>query len=392
MPRLALTSNYAAAHAVKMCDVDVIPVYPITPQTTIAEKLSEFIANGELEAEIIHVESEHSALSAAVGAAAAGARVFTATCSQGLMLAYELLPIAAGLRLPMVMAVPCRAVSAPISIHGDYIDLMLARDTGWVILIASSAQEVFDTIIQAFRIGEHPDVLLPVMVAYDGFLMSHTMEAVEVPDNEDAVRAFVPKRVSWITLDVDRPATLGPLALPDWYYEIRYQQVPAMRNAYKVVKEVGEVFGKTFGRRYDAVETYRIEDADYVLVGYGATWGFIQEAIDILRERGISIGGLRIRLLRPVPVDDLAELLRDKKGFVVVDKVLITGTPTGPVFSDIVNALVSRGIHVPGISVVHGVGQRTMYVRDFVELGERAVNMFKEGKVPRETIFLGLRA
>ena len=392
MPRLALTSNYAVAYAVKMCDVDVIPVYPITPQTTIAEKLSEFVANGELDAEIIHVESEHSALSAAIGASAAGARVFTATCSQGLMLAYELLPIAAGMRLPIVMAVPCRAISAPICIHGDYIDLMLARDTGWIILIASSAQEAFDSIIQAFRIGEHPDVLLPVMVAYDGFLMSHTMEPVEIPDDEGIVRRFVPKKVSWITLDVERPATLGPFALPDWYYEIRYQQVPAMRNAYRVVKEVGEEFGKVFGRYYDVVETYRIEDADYVMIGYGATWGFIQEAIDILREKGISIGGLRIRLLRPIPVEDLVKHLRDRKGFIVVDKALITGMPVGPTYSDIVSVLASQGVNVPGISVVHGVGQRTMYIRDFVELGLKAIEMFKEGKVPREQICLGLRA
>lgn len=390
--RLALTSNYATAYAVKMCDVDVIPVYPITPQTTIAEKLSEFVADGELNAEIIHVESEHSALSAAIGASAAGARVFTATCSQGLMLAYELLPIAAGLRLPIVMAVPCRAVSAPISIHGDYIDLMLARDTGWVILIASCAQEVFDTVIQAFRIGEHPDVLLPVMVAYDGFLMSHTIEPVEIPDDEEIVRKFVPKTRAWLTLDPAKPVTMGPLAGPDWYYEIRFQQVPAMKNAYRVVKEVGQEFGKVFGRYYDVVETYHIDDAEYVMIGYGATWGFIQEAIDVLRKEGLKIGGLRIRLLRPLPTRDIAKYLQDKKGFIVVDKCLVTGLPVGPVYQDIVTALKVENVDVPGISAVHGVGQRTMYIRDFVELAKHAIKCFEERKIPQESIYLGLRA
>ncbi len=392
MPRLALTSNYATAYAVKMCDVDVIPVYPITPQTTIAEKLSEFVANGELDAEIIHVESEHSALSACVGAAAAGARVFTATCSQGLMLAYELLPIMSGLRLPVVMAVPCRALSAPISIHGDYIDLMVARDAGWIILISSCAQEVFDNIIQAYKIAEHRDVLLPVMVAYDGFLMSHTIEPVEVPDDENIVREFVPKKREWLYLDVDRPVTMGPLAGPDWYYEIRFQQVPAMRNAYRVVKEVAEEFYKKFGRKYDTIELYRAEDAEYLMIGYGAVWGFIQEAVDRLREKGVSIGGMRIRLLRPLPVEDIAEALKGRKGFVVIDKCLITGMPVGPVFSDIITALRISNVDTPGISAVHGVGQRTMYIRDFVDLAEKCIEMFKSGKIPRESIYLGLRA
>ncbi len=391
MPRLALTSNYAAAYAAKMCDVDVIPVYPITPQTTIAEKLSEFVANGELNAEIIHVESEHSVLSACIGASAAGARVFTATCSQGLMLAYELLPIAAGLRLPMVMAVPCRALSAPISIHGDYIDLMVARDTGWIILISSSAQEVFDNIVQAFRISEHPDVLLPAMVAYDGFLMSHTIEPVELPDNESIVIEFVPKRRTWITLDTRKPVTMGPLAGPDWYYEIRYQQVPAMKNAYHVVKEVARDFEKVFGRKYDTVELYRSEDAEYLMIGYGAVWGFIEEAVDILREKGIPIGGMRIRLLRPLPVKDIAEALRNRKGFIVIDKTLITGMPVGPVYSDITTALRIENVDTPGISVVHGVGQRTMYINDFVEIAEKGIEMLKRGEIPKEQICLGLR-
>jgi pyruvate ferredoxin oxidoreductase alpha subunit len=220
----ALTGNYAAAYAVKAADVDVIAVYPITPQTTIVEKLSEFVANGELNAELIHVESEHSALSAVVGASAAGARVFTATSSQGLELAHEILHIASAMRLPIVMAVPARAISAPISIHNDYGDVMNARDTGWIIYIAASAQEVYDTIIQAYRVAE--SVNLPAMVAYDGFLLSHTVEPVELNDEEE-VRRFLPRPVRPYTLNPKRPVTMGPLASPDWYYEFKYQQASA---------------------------------------------------------------------------------------------------------------------------------------------------------------------
>jgi pyruvate ferredoxin oxidoreductase alpha subunit len=284
----ALTGNYAAAYAVKTSDVDVIAVYPITPQTTLVEKLSEFVANGELNAELIHVESEHSALSAVVGASAAGARVFTATSSQGLELAHEILHIASAMRLPIVMAVPARALSAPINIHNDYGDVMNARDTGWIIYIAASAQEVYDTIIQAYRVAETAN--LPAMVAYDGFLMSHTVEPVELNDEEE-VKKFLPRPLRPYTLNPKRPVTMGPLASPDWYYEFKYQQATALREAYKLVKDVDALYGEKFGRSYGVVETYRMEDADYAIVTYGgAAYGNAKVAADMARERGIAAG------------------------------------------------------------------------------------------------------
>jgi len=383
--REALTGNYAAAYAVKAVDVDVIAVYPITPQTTIVEKLSEFVANGELNAEIVHVESEHSALSAVVGASAAGARVFTATSSQGLELAHEVLHIASGLRLPIVMAVPARAISAPISIHNDYGDVMNARDTGWVIYIAATAQEVYDTVIQAYRVAE--SVLLPVMVAYDGFLMSHTVEPVELND-EDEVRKFVPRTLRPYTLNPKRPVTLGALASPDWYYEFKYQQVEAMREAYKVAKDVDAQYKAKFGRGYGVVETYRMEDADYAIVAYGgAAYGNARAAADLARERGIAAGVVRIRLYRPFPTADVLRALSGVKAFAVVDRAIMFGSPAeGPLYKDIATAMYMHGVDKPAVNIIHGIGQRAMYVEDFYKV----YTMLREGP-KREVVFMGVR-
>ncbi|MEZ0318650.1 MAG: transketolase C-terminal domain-containing protein [Pyrobaculum sp.] len=381
----ALTSNYAVAYAVKAVDVDVIAVYPITPQTTIVEKLSEFVANGELNAELIHAESEHSAISAVVGASAAGARTFTATSSQGLELAHEVLHIASGLRLPIVMAVPTRALSAPISIHNDYGDVMNARDTGWIIYIAASAQEVYDTVIQAYRVAE--TVLLPVMVAYDGFLMSHTVEPVELNDEEE-VRKFVPRTARPYTLSPRRPVTIGPLASPDWYYEFKYQQVEALREAYKVVKDVDALYRERFGRGYGVVETYRMEDADYAIVTYGgAAYGNAREAADLARERGIAAGVVRVRLYRPFPTADILKALSGVKALAVVDRAITFGSPAeGPLCKDIAVAMYMHGVHIPAVNVIHGIGQRTIYVEDMYKV----FTMLREGP-RREVVFMGVR-
>jgi len=391
--RLGLTSNYAAAYAVKTVDVDVIAAYPITPQTTIIEKLAEFVANGELDAEYIPVESEHSALSAVVGASAAGARVFTATAAQGLEFMHEVLHITSGLRLPVVMAVPGRALSAPISIHGDYQDIMNARDAGWIMIIASSAQEVYDSIIMAYRIAEDQRVLLPVMVSYDGFLMSHTTEPVELY-HEEYVRKFTPRNLSRYRLDPRKPITIGVIASPDWYYEIKYQAVHALRESKQVIKEVHEEFNKAFGTNYDLVEKYMVDDADYVLITYGgASSGNAKEAARRARERGLRAGVVRIRLFRPFPTDELVNAVKDAKIVAVVDRALTPGDVyEGPVFSDVVSALYSRDIEKPVISVVHGISQRTMLADDFYNLYKMLDEYAKTGEYPRSTVFLGLRS
>ncbi|WP_069807663.1 transketolase C-terminal domain-containing protein [Vulcanisaeta thermophila] len=391
--RIGLTSNYAVAYAVKDVDVDVVAAYPITPQTTIIEKIAEFVANGELDAEFIPVESEHSALSAMVGASAAGARVFTATSSQGLELMHEILHITSGLRLPVVMATPGRALSAPISIHGDYQDIMNARDTGWIIIIASTAQEVYDSIIMAYRIAEDSRVLLPVMVAYDGFLMSHTMEPVELY-HEELVRRFTPRNRSRPRLDPRNPITMGVIASPDWYYEIKYQVINAIKESKSVIKEIQGEFNKAFGTDYDVVEQYRVDDADYILITYGgASTGNAKEAVDEARRNGIRAGVLRIRVLKPFPTEEVVKAIKDAKAVAVIDRALSPGsTFEGPVFNEVVAAMYSQGVSVPVVSVVHGISQRTIFIEDLYELIRELVEFKNTGYFPRRTMFMGLRA
>jgi pyruvate ferredoxin oxidoreductase alpha subunit len=283
------------------------------------------------------------------------------------------------------MAVPARAVSAPISIHNDYGDVMNARDTGWVIYIAASAQEVYDTIIQAYRVAE--SVNLPAMVAYDGFLVSHTVEPVELNDEEE-VRRFLPRPVRPYTLNPKRPVTMGPLASPDWYYEFKYQQAVALKEAYKVAKDVDALYGEKFGRSYGVLETYKMEDAEYAIVTYGgAAFGNAKAAADITRERGTAAGVVRVRLYRPFPTMDLLKALEGVKAFAVLDRAIMFGSPAeGPLYKDIATAMFIHGVDKPAVGVIHGIGQRTMYVEDMYKI----YTMLREN--PRkEVVFMGVR-
>ncbi len=389
--RTSLSSNYAAAYAVKMADVDVIAAYPITPQTHIVEKLSEFIANGELNAEMIHVESEHSAMSASIGASAAGARVFTATASQGLELMHEILHIASGMRLPIVMAVAARALSPPINIWADYSDIMNARDTSWIIYIVSSAQETFDTIIQAYKLAENKEVLLPVMVGFDGFVLSHTFEAVDLPEEEE-VRRFIPKQVTWYTLDPDNPLTLGPLGTPEWYYEFKYQQVVALKKALEVARQVDEEYGKVFGRRYGIVEPYKLDDAEIAIVAYGALASTARAAVDEARKNGLKVGLLRLRLFRPFPVEDIVKHLGNVKAVGVMDRAIAFGAPYGgPVFADILESLYMKGVDVNLSSFILGIGGRPMYLHDVLTVIKKVKEIADSGRRTIETYYIGVR-
>ncbi len=390
--RLPLNSNYAVAYAVKDVDVDVVAAYPITPQTTVVEKIAEFIANGELDAEMIHVESEHSALSAVVGASAAGARVFTATAAQGLELMHEILYIASGLRLPIVMTIACRALSAPISIWCDYSDLMATRDASWVTLIASTAQEAYDSVIQAYKIAEDSRVLLPVMVTYDGFLMSHTYEPVYVAEDPTPIREFVPKKRTWITLDPEKPVTLGPIANPDWYYEFKYQQVVAMEEAYKVVKEVDEEFGKRFGRSYGVIEKYMLDDAEVGVLTYGGLFGTVKEAVDAMRSSGMKVGAIRLRLWRPFPAQDILEAVKHLKLLIVLDRSISFGAKiAGPVALEIMSTLFYETERPEVMSVIVGIGQRSVTEQDVAEIVKLGMKYLEEKKIPRESIYWGVR-
>ncbi|MCS7107704.1 MAG: ferredoxin oxidoreductase [Acidilobaceae archaeon] len=385
MKRVLLNSNYAVAYAVRDVDVDVIAAYPITPQTGVVEKLSELIAGGELDAEMIHVESEHSALSAVVGAAAAGARVFTATSSQGLEFMHEVLPITAGMRLPVVMAVATRAVSAPLNIWCDYSDLMNVRDSSWITTIASTAQEVYDSVIEAYMVAEDPRVLLPAIVAYDGFWMSHTYEPLFVPEDPREVRELVPRRQRE-RLDPDSPITLGTLVGPDWYYELKYQQVEAMKMAKEVMAEARGKMQKVLGRSYEPIESYEAEGADLLVLTYGGIFGNVMEAARRYREKGARVGALRLRLWRPFPGEELRRATEGASKVIVIDRAVSYGTPiSGPVALEVMASLYGSGIDV--VSFVAGLGGRAVTERDVMGMIERGSKV----KGMRETLYWGVR-
>lgn len=383
--RVLLNSNYAVAYAVRDVGVDVISAYPITPQTGVVEKLSEMIASGELDAEMIHVESEHSALSAVLGAAAAGARVFTATSSQGLEFMHEVLHIASGMRMPIVMSVAARAVSAPINIWCDYSDVMNTRDASWITIIASSAQEAYDATVEAFALAEDPRVLLPVMIAYDGFWMSHTYEPLYVPEEREAVMGIAPRRER-IKLDPDAPVTMGTLVGPDWYFELKYQQVEAMRMAGEVLREIDGMIEKAFGRRYEHVEGAEMEGAEVVILTYGGIYGNAVRAARSLRRRGIKAGAARLRLWRPFPGEELRERLGGASKVIVIDRAVSYGARiAGPVAMEVMATLYGEDIDV--ISFIAGLGGRAVTERDIEGMVERAL---KIGRA-KESIYWGVR-
>ena len=345
------------------------------------EKFSQFVSDGEVETEMILTESEHSALSACVGSQAAGARTMTATSSNGLAFMWEILYIAAGLRLPIVMPVVNRALSGTINIHCDHSDTMGARDAGWIQLYAETAQEAYDNLIQAVRIAEHPDVLLPVMACMDGFLTTHTSENVELLEDAE-VRSFVGSyRARYSLLDVENPVTFGPNDLPDAYTEHKYQQVEAMRHAERVVREVGEEFTRLTGRPYGLLEEYCLEDAETVVVVLSSTAGVVREVVDGLRAEGRRVGLLRPRVFRPFPGRDLARALRSRRGVAVLDRALSFGAEGGPVFTEVRDVLYDCEPRPTVVSRVFGLGGRAI-TRDeiravFDELDQPAPAKFR---------------
>uniref|UniRef100_A0A7J3Z5B5 2-oxoacid oxidoreductase (ferredoxin) n=1 Tax=Ignisphaera aggregans TaxID=334771 RepID=A0A7J3Z5B5_9CREN len=392
--RIPLTSNYAAAYAAKDADVDVVAAYPITPQTPVVEKIAEFIANGELQAEMIHVESEHSALSACIGASATGVRVFTATSAQGLELMHELLYIASGLRLPIVMAIAARALSAPLSIWGDYSDVMATRDTSWITIIASTAQEVYDSIIQVYKVAEHPDVLLPAMVAYDGFMMSHTYEPVHVARDKSIVLEFIPKRKpSWNVLDPDKPITIGAVGNPDWYYEFKYQQVVAVENSQSILRQVFDEFSKKFGRGYDFIETYNMDGSDVAVLTYGGLYGTVVEAVDHMKKQGLNIGAIKLRVFRPWPTEELLKVLKELKAVIVIDRAIGFGAALeGPVAMEVLTTASKKGLNVALHSYIASIGQRTVMEEDIIAIVKKSLELLEKGvTITERSIYWGVR-
>jgi pyruvate ferredoxin oxidoreductase alpha subunit len=361
MSRELLTGGEAIAHAMRQIDPDVVPVYPITPQTPIIQGFAKFVADGRAHAEMVNVESEHSAMSAAIGAALAGARTMTATSSQGLALMAEVVYIAASMRAPIVMALGNRALSGPINIHCDHSDSMLIRDSGVIQLFAENAQEAYDLTVLAPRLAEHPDVLLPVLVCLDGFTITHSAEPVELLADADVVSFVGDYSLPHPVLDVGRPTTQGPFAMPDYYYEFRRQQAAAIEAALPVLDGLAEEFALLSGRAYGAVEAYRVDDAERVIVALGSTAGTVKDVVDELRDDGEAVGVLKIVSYRPFPAALVRELLAAARSVIVLDRA---DSPGGapPLHAELAAALYGSGAELHGH--VYGLGGRDLHPED----------------------------
>lgn len=388
--RTFLSTNYAVAYAVKSCDVDVVTAYPITPQTTVVEKISEFVANGELDAEFIPIESEHSALSAVIGASAVGARVFTATASQGLALMHEILFIASTMRLPIVMSIANRSLNMPLNIHCDYQDMMASRDCGWIQIYVSSAQEAHDAVIQAYRLAERNDVLIPVCVCYDGFVLSHTYEPVEVRERDEVLK-FLPRTERPNVLDPHKPITMGVMALPDYAYEFKYQLVDALTRAPRALEEVDREYERAFGVGYGLYEEYRAEDAEVLLVAMGAIASTAKIAIDKLREMGVKAGLFRPRLYRPVLEEIWREKLKRTKILAVVDRAISFGAVGGPLFTDVASLFANEPERPLMMNFIVGLGGRDVTIKDLMEIVEISRKALKKGRVEKPCVYYGVR-
>ena len=378
MKRVGLESSIAIAEAVKMADVDVISAYPITPQTHIVERLAQMVADGDLDANYIPVESEHSAMSGCLGAAAVGARTFTATAGQGLELMHEVLYVASSMRLPIVMSVCNRALSAPLSIWGDHSDVMAVRDTGWIQLFAENAQQAFDLTLCAFRIAEDPSVLLPTMVHIDGFHLSHVIESVLLPEAGE-VKKFLPPFRPPYTLNPDKPVTMGDFAVPDLYAEAKKAQDEALRNSREVVLKTWREFGKLFRRDYLPVETFRAEGADVLLLTMGSFSEVAMEAIDVLREGGEKVGLVRLRLWRPFPFEEFRPAVAGAKLLIVLDRAVSFGGP-GPVCSEVKAALSHLERKPQVIGFIGGLGGRDITVKGFQDMIHRGIDKAEKGQ------------
>ncbi|MCI2430912.1 pyruvate ferredoxin oxidoreductase [Candidatus Acetothermia bacterium] len=356
--RTLLTGAEAAAHTMRQLRPEVVPVYPITPQTPIIETFAQFVADGFVDTEIINVESEHSAMSAAVGASCGGARVLTATSSQGLALMLEICYIASAMRCPIGMAVGSRALSGPINIHCDHSDSMMARDAGWVQIFCENAQEAYDLSIVGQKLAEDQRVLLPVMTIQDGFTITHSAEPVALLPDE-AVTEFVGEyRALYPLLDTEHPTTQGPFALPDYYFELKRQQVDAMENVYAVWGELQEEFAKLSGRRYRGLfEAYKLDDAEYIYIVLGATAGTAKVAIDRLRRQRKRVGLLKPWLFRPFPTEEIAQALQGCKAVAILDRALSLGS-WGPLYSEISAALNTVSARPLLYNYIYGLGGR----------------------------------
>jgi pyruvate ferredoxin oxidoreductase alpha subunit len=386
-----MMGDFAVAEAAKLCNPDVIAAYPITPQTIIVERLSEFVADGELDCEYICVESEHSAMSACFGASAAGARVFTATASQGLALMIEIVYIVASARFPVVMAIADRALSGPINIHCDHSDAMLARDSGWLQLFAEDCQEAYDTTIQAFKIAEDKRVSLPVMPCLDGFVLTHSIEPVTTLPIDDAetLDGFLPIRDPLYKLDIEAPIVQGLLALPEFFMEIKRGQQEAHLKSIDVVKEVIQEFGERWGRYYPVVEPYQMDDAEVAVMTMGSATGTARAAVDELRAEGKKVGLVKLRCFRPYPVKDIQAAFKNVQAVGVCDRAISFGS-TGPSYADAAGTMYGRGGPLLKNFII-GLGGKDITVDQFRTMFDKLYADLAKGEIEETVEWIGIR-
>ena len=389
--RERLSGNEAAATAMKQINPDVVAAFPITPSTEITQYFSTFVSNGTVDTEFVAVESEHSAMSACIGAEAAGSRAMTATSANGLSLMWEMIYIASSLRLPIVMSLVNRAVSGPLNIHNDHSDAMGVRDSGWIMLFSENNQEAYDNLIMAHRIAENKDVLLPLMICQDGFITSHSIENIELIE-DDKVKEFVGSyKPEHYLLNDKEPIAIGPMDLQAYLFEHKYQQAEAMRNAKKVILDVAADFEKMTGRKYGLFEEYKLNDADIAIVCMNSTAGTTKDVVDALREKGIKAGLLKVRVFRPFPAEEIAKALLHLKAVAVLDKADSLNAVGGALFQDVVAGMYMNGNTVKAVNYVYGIGGRDTTSKEIESVYTDLQEIAKAEKVENPYRYLGLR-
>ena len=389
--RERLSGNEAVATAMKQINPDVVAAFPITPSTEIPQYFSTFVANGTVDTEFVAVESEHSAMSACIGAEAAGARAMTATSANGLSFMWEMIYIASSMRLPIVMNLVNRAVSGPLNIHNDHSDAMGVRDSGWIMLFSENNQEAYDNTLMAHRIAEHKDVQLPLMVCQDGFITSHSIENIELLD-DDTVKDFVGTyKPEHYLLNSNEPIAMGPLDLQAFLFEHKAQQAEAMKNAKKVILDVAKDFEKITGRKYSFFEEYRMEDSEIAIVCMNSTAGTTKFVVDSLRNKGIKAGMLKLRVFRPFPAEEIAKALENQKAIAVLDKADSLNAAGGALFEDVTSAMYVNNKKVPMVNYIYGIGGRDTTSTDIESVFDDLIDICNVGKIVSPYRYLGLR-
>jgi len=389
--RVALTGNEAVSEAMRQINPDVVAAYPITPQTDIVQNFSKYVADGDVDTHFVRVESEHSAMSAVVGASAGGARSMTATSANGLALMWEILYIASSTRLPVVMPVVNRALSGPINIHCDHSDSMGARDAGWIQLYSENSQEAYDNVVQAVRIAEHPDVRLPVMVCLDGFIISHALENLEILSDEEVQQFIGELYTEHSLLDVDNPTTFGPLDLQNWYFEHKRQQVDGMENALDVIPQVAREYAEISGREYGFFEEYKTSDAEAIVVVMSSTAGTAKDVVDDMRNDGHKVGVIKPRVFRPLPTEQLIRALAECKTLAVMDRSDTFSTAGGPIYHALRHILYDADNRPATANYIYGLGGRDTKPDAIRSVFDDALKAAEQGQFARKINYLGVR-